>query len=78
MATTGPGDVFQLIRDGRVRTRTEVADETGLSRTTVVVKVAALLKLGLIVPASDVRSIILLARPPALFFLSLLIIQLCL
>jgi DNA-binding XRE family transcriptional regulator len=42
MATTGPGDLFQLLRDGRVRTRTEVAEETGLSRTTVVVKVAAL------------------------------------
>jgi predicted NBD/HSP70 family sugar kinase len=56
MATTGPGDLFQLLRDGRVRTRTEVADETGLSRTTVVVKVAALLELGLIVPAGLASS----------------------
>ena len=56
MRTHGPGDLFQLLRDGRVRTRTEVVDETGLARTTVVVKVAALLQLGLLSAAGIASS----------------------
>jgi len=63
--TTGPGDVFQLLRDGRVRTRAEVAEETGLARTTVVVKVAALTQLGLVTHAGTASSSG--GRPPSRF-----------
>lgn len=65
MSTTGPGDIFQLLRDGRVRTRADVVEETGLARTTVVVKVAALMQLGLVTPAGTATSSG--GRPPARF-----------
>src|ERR687889_829821 len=46
-ATTG--EVFSLIRDGRALTRSEVGRVTGLSRTAVAARLAALLGSGLVV-----------------------------
>src|SRR4051812_26306104 len=46
-ATTG--QVFSLIRDGRARTRSDVGRLTGLSRTAVAARLAALLSSGLVV-----------------------------
>ena len=46
MATAG--DVFALIRAGRDTTRTELAQLTGLSRTAVATRVAALIEVGLV------------------------------
>ena len=46
---TGPGDVLELIRHGRARTRGEVLDVTGLSRMTVAQRIDVLLAAGLLV-----------------------------
>ena len=45
---SGPGDVFELIRHGRARTRGEVLEVTGLSRMTVAQRVDALLAAGIV------------------------------
>src|SRR3954470_13486520 len=45
----GPGDVLELVRRGRARTRGDVIDATGLSRLTVAQRVDALLEAHLIV-----------------------------
>lgn len=50
-ATTG--EVFSLIRDGRALTRSEVGRLTGLSRTAVAARLAALLGSGLVVEGAD-------------------------
>ena len=63
--TTGAGDLFQVFRDGRARTRAELVQETGLARTTVVVRVAALADAGLLVPAGVAASSG--GRPPSRF-----------
>ena len=42
------GDVLQLIRDGRARTRAELVQLTGLARSTVTQRVDALLALLLV------------------------------
>jgi len=47
------GQVFSLIRDGRAVTRSEVGRVTGLSRTAVAARVAALLESGLVVEGAD-------------------------
>lgn len=52
----GPGDVFELIRHGRARTRGDVLDLTGLSRMTVAQRVDALLAAGLIREAGADRA----------------------
>jgi predicted NBD/HSP70 family sugar kinase len=46
-ATTG--EVFSLVRDGHAGTRSEIGRVTGLSRTAVAARVAALLESGLVV-----------------------------
>ena len=46
---SGPGDVLELVRRGRARTRGDVVDATGLSRLTVAQRVDALLEARLIV-----------------------------
>lgn len=46
---SGPGDVLELVRRGRARTRGDVVDATGLSRLTVAQRVDALLDARLIV-----------------------------
>lgn len=51
----GPGDVLELIRSGRVRTRGDIQEETGMSRMTVAQRVDALLKAELICEAGTAR-----------------------
>ncbi|MEO8222604.1 MAG: ROK family transcriptional regulator [Specibacter sp.] len=59
------GDVFQLLRDGRARTRAELAEITGLARSTVAARIDALTAAGLIGPAGEAVSSG--GRPPSRF-----------
>lgn len=59
------GDLFQLLRDGKPRTRSELADLTGLARTTVAARIDALLAMGLVGPAGEAASSG--GRPPSKF-----------
>ncbi|RDH79878.1 ROK family protein [Mycolicibacterium moriokaense] len=58
------GDVFVLIRDGIVTTRTEARRLTGLSRTAVAARVSALATSGLVTEAQEGASTG--GRPPSL------------
>ncbi len=58
-------DVFDLLRDGRPRTRAQLAEAMGLARSTVASRVEVLMRLGLVVPYGDARSTG--GRPPSLF-----------
>jgi predicted NBD/HSP70 family sugar kinase len=49
-------DLFQILRDGRARTRTELSAMTGLARSTVALRIDALLRLGLVGPVGDAVS----------------------
>jgi predicted NBD/HSP70 family sugar kinase len=53
---TGPGDVLTLIRHGRVQTRGDVRDATGLSRMTVSQRLDALLDAGIIVEGETTEA----------------------
>lgn len=59
----GAGDLFQLLRDGQPRTRSELAAETGFARSTITARVDALLAIGLIAPVADAVSTG--GRPPS-------------
>jgi glucokinase len=59
------GDLFQLLRDGKARTRAELAEQTGLARTTVAARIDALTVLGLVGPAGEAASSG--GRPPSKF-----------
>ncbi|MCU1433471.1 MAG: hypothetical protein JWR71_196 [Pseudarthrobacter sp.] len=59
------GDVFQLLRDGRARTRSEMALTTGLARSTVTARIDALMASGLVGPAGEANSSG--GRPPSRF-----------
>ncbi|WP_115789595.1 ROK family transcriptional regulator [Arthrobacter silvisoli] len=59
------GDLFQLLRDGKARTRAELAEQTGLARTTVAARIDALTALGLVGPAGEAASSG--GRPPSKF-----------
>ncbi|HXH78980.1 ROK family transcriptional regulator [Nocardioides sp.] len=59
------GDLFDLLRDGRPWTRAELAESTGLARSTVTARIDVLMQLGLIAPFGGGRSTG--GRPPALF-----------
>lgn len=61
-------DVFALLRDGRPRTRAELADATGLARSTVAARVDVLMRLGLVAPHGGATSTG--GRPPSLFALN--------
>ncbi|MCC2031198.1 ROK family transcriptional regulator [Microbacterium allomyrinae] len=61
--TTGAGEIFQILRDGRARTKAELATLTGLARSTVSGRVDALLTAGLVRPAGEAVSTG--GRPPA-------------
>ncbi|WP_461169927.1 ROK family protein [Arthrobacter sp. Z1-15] len=50
------GDMFQLLRDGHARTRSELAAATGLARSTVAARVDLLLASGLVGPAGEAVS----------------------
>lgn len=57
------GEVFALVRDGDADTRAELGRITGLSRSAVASRVAALTSLGLVVETEDTQSTG--GRPPA-------------
>lgn len=61
-------DVFDLLRDGRPRTRAQLAESTGLARSTIAARVDVLMRLGLVAPYGDGRSTG--GRPPSLFALN--------
>ncbi|CAB4888974.1 MAG: ROK family protein [Actinobacteria bacterium] len=48
--------LFQLLRDGQPKTKAELVEITGLSRSTIQFRVESLLELGLIAPVSDAVS----------------------
>lgn len=52
----GPGDLLQLLRDGRERTRSDLVDATGQSRTTIRFKLDQLIDAGLVVDAGEAPS----------------------
>lgn len=62
---TGVGEMFQLLRDGRPRTRAELAQVTGQARSTIAARIDLLLSLGLVGPAGEATSTG--GRPPATF-----------
>lgn len=64
-AAPGAGTLLRLLRDGRPRTRSELAAVTGLARSTVTQRVDALLASGLIGPAGEAVSTG--GRPPTTF-----------
>ena len=39
------GDIFELLRDGRPWTRAELADATGLARSTIAARIDVLMRL---------------------------------
>ncbi len=53
---TSAGEVLELLRTGQARTRTEVAQLTGLSRTAVLARVSALVDAGLVLPGDELTS----------------------
>src|SRR6478735_6733861 len=59
------GDLFQLLRDGKARTRAELALTTGLARSTVASRIDALMVSGLVGPAGEANSSG--GRPPSRF-----------
>ena len=63
--TPGAGAMFQLLRDGRARTRAELATLTGQARSTVAGRIDALMATGLVAPAGEATSTG--GRPPATF-----------
>lgn len=59
------GDLFQLLRDGKARTRAELTAVTGLARTTVAARIDALTAAGFVGPAGEAASSG--GRPPSRF-----------
>jgi predicted transcriptional regulator len=56
LGSTGASDLFQILRDGKSRTRTELATLTGLARSTIALRIDSLMKLGLVGPTTDAPS----------------------
>lgn len=61
-------DVFELLRDGRPRTRAQLAQATGMARSTIAARVDVLMRLGLVAPHGGAQSTG--GRPPSLFALN--------
>lgn len=59
------GDLFQLLRDGKARTRAELASTTGLARSTVASRIDALISSGFVGAAGEAASSG--GRPPSRF-----------
>jgi len=53
---TGASELFQLLRDGRPRTRAELSALTGLARSTIGLRLDVLAGLGLVGPVGDAVS----------------------
>src|SRR5918993_5473857 len=62
------GELFDLLRDGRPWTRAQLAEATGLARSTITARIDPLIRLGLVAPFGGARSTG--GRPPALFALN--------
>lgn len=56
MDNGGPGELLHIMRDGRPRSRADLAGMTGLGRAAISSRLEALLELGLVVPVSDAAS----------------------
>ena len=56
LGITGASELFQLLRNGQPRTRAELASITGLARSTIALRVDALMELGLVSPVGDAQS----------------------
>ena len=54
--SAGVTELFQLLRDGAPRTRAQLAQATGLARSTVAARVDELMRMGLIAPVADAVS----------------------
>ncbi|MGH3520512.1 MAG: ROK family protein [Haloechinothrix sp.] len=63
-STAGTAALFQLLRDGRPRTRAELVSETGLARSTVAERIDTLLSCGLLRYADRAESTG--GRPPTM------------
>lgn len=61
-------DLFELLKDGRPWTRAQLAEETGLARSTVASRIDVLMRLGLVAPFGGAPSTG--GRPAALFALN--------
>ncbi|MGB3860015.1 MAG: sugar kinase, partial [Ornithinimicrobium sp.] len=61
-------DVFNLLRDGKPRTRAQLAAESGMVRTTIAARIDTLIELGLVAPQGAARSTG--GRPPSLIALN--------
>src|SRR4051812_29262829 len=64
----GTGDLFQLLRDGTPRTRSELAQLSSLARSTITARIDALLSSGLLEPVGEAASTG--GRPPTRFGLN--------
>lgn len=64
-AAVGKGALFQLLRDGRPRTRSTLSAETGLARSTIAQRIDSLLASGLLINADKAESTG--GRPPSTF-----------
>jgi predicted NBD/HSP70 family sugar kinase len=56
LGTSGASELFQLLRDGKPRTRAQLSTQTGLARSTIALRVDALMELGLVSPVDDAAS----------------------
>jgi predicted NBD/HSP70 family sugar kinase len=56
LGSSGASDLFQILRDGRPRTRSELAEQMGLARSTVTLRIEALMELGLVGFVDDAVS----------------------
>lgn len=56
VGAVGMTDLFQILRDGRPRTRSELAQLSGLARSTVALRIEILTNLGLVGPVKDALS----------------------
>jgi predicted NBD/HSP70 family sugar kinase len=61
-------DVFELLRDGTPRTRAQLADLSGLARSTIAARIDVLMRLGLVAPYGGGASTG--GRPPSLLALN--------
>lgn len=56
LGSSGVSDLFQILRDGKPRTRSELAHMLGLARSTVGIRLEALMQLGLVGFVDDAVS----------------------
>ena len=68
LGSSATSDLFQILRDGRPRTRTELSAMTGLARSTIGLRIDALMRLGLVGAIGDAVSTG--GRPSAQFALA--------